>query len=187
MSPEQKNILLKIAKDTITAAVKDEPVSIPKFDDEELNAKQGCFVTIKNHHRLRGCIGQFTSDVPLIQLVSQMAVSSSTSDPRFLNDPITPNELDQLDIEISVLSPLELTNDPLSLRLGVDGIYIQKGRQSGCFLPQVATETDWTKEEFLENCCAGKAGMSANAWKDPDTEVFLFTCDVFGNKFKNIK
>lgn len=187
MNTEQKNILLKTAKVTITSAVKGEPIKTPESEDKDLNVQQGCFVTIKNHHKLRGCIGQFTSDVPLIQLVSQMAVSSSTSDPRFYNDPITPNELDNLDIKISVLSPLKLTDDPLSLRLGVDGIYIQKGYQSGCFLPQVATETGWTKEEFLSNCCAGKAALSPDSWKDPDTEVFLFTCDVFGDKFNNIK
>ncbi len=115
-----------------------------------------------------------------------MATASATSDPRFFGNPVTPAELEDLDIEISVLSPLKKTDDPLSLRLGIDGIYIKRGCTSGCFLPQVATETGWNKEQFLSYCCAHKAGLSANAWKDPATEVYLFTAEVFGSPFKEI-
>jgi len=122
----------------------------------------------------------------LIELVAEMAKASATSDPRFFSDPITAEELDQLDIEISVLSPLQRTMDPLSLRLGVDGIYIKRGYATGCFLPQVATETGWSKEEFLSYCCSHKAGLPADAWKDPKTEVYLFTAEVFGAPFKEI-
>ncbi|MHC4726316.1 MAG: AMMECR1 domain-containing protein, partial [Planctomycetota bacterium] len=95
-------------------------------------------------------------------------------------------ELDQLDVEISVLSPLQKTSEPLNLQLGIDGIYIKKGRAAGCFLPQVATETGWSKEEFLSYCCSHKAGLAPDAWKDPETEVYLFTADVFGADFKDI-
>ena len=91
-----------------------------------------------------------------------------------------------MDVEISVLSPLEKTSDPLSLRLGTHGIYIKRGCASGCFLPQVATETGWTKEEFLSYCCSHKAGLADDAWKDPKTEVFLFTADIFGAAFKDL-
>jgi len=115
-----------------------------------------------------------------------MAKASATGDPRFFANPITPGELKELDIEISVLSPLQRTDDPMSLRLGVDGIYIKRGRASGCFLPQVATETGWSKEEFLSYCCAHKAGLAADAWKEPGTQVYLFTADVFGVEFKDI-
>jgi AmmeMemoRadiSam system protein A len=115
-----------------------------------------------------------------------MAKASATGDPRFFADPITPRELDHLDVEISVLSPLERTDDPLSLRLGVDGIYIKKGRASGCFLPQVATETGWSKEEFLSYCCSHKAGLAPDAWKDPGTDVYLFTAEVFGSLFTDL-
>ncbi len=115
-----------------------------------------------------------------------MAVSSATKDTRFFNDVITVAEMDQLDIEISVLSRLKHTDDPLSLRPGVDGIYIKNGFASGCFLPQVATETGWSKEEFLSQCCAHKAGLPPQAWQDEDTEVYLFTADVFGASFKEI-
>ena len=91
-------------------------------------------------------------------------------------------ELQEIDIEISVLSPLEKTDDPLSLELGKHGIYIKKGFAGGCFLPQVATETGWNKEQFLSQCCGGKAGLPPDAWKQADTEVFLFTAEVFGEK-----
>jgi len=113
--------------------------------------------------------------------VREMAIAA-TRDQRFLMNPITPGELDQIDIEISVLSPLEKTDDPLSLELGKHGIYIKRGWSSGCFLPQVATETGWSKEEFLSRCCGGKAGLTAEAWREPDTEVFLFTAEIFGEK-----
>ena len=186
MNDAQKQTLLKVARDTVEAVIKNRPTQTPKSDDPELNEPCGCFVTLKNQGRLRGCIGQFTSESPLIELVAEMARASATGDPRFFADPITANELEQLDVEISVLSPLQLTDDPLSLRLGIDGIYIKKGHTSGCFLPQVATETGWSKEEFLSYCCAHKAGLAADAWKDQNTEVYLFTAEVFGSEFKDI-
>ena len=186
MNDDQKQTLLKVARDTVEAVIKQQKITTPESDDPELNAPCGCFVTLKNRGRLRGCIGQFTSDSPLIELVAEMARASATGDPRFLDDPITVRELEKLDVEISVLSPLQKTDDPLSLRLGVDGIYIRRGRASGCFLPQVATETGWSKEEFLSYCCAHKAGLAADAWKDPKTQVYLFTADVFGADFEDI-
>jgi AmmeMemoRadiSam system protein A len=186
MDDKQKQTLLKVARDSVEAVVMKKSPPKTQSDDPDLNAPCGCFVTLKNRGRLRGCIGQFTSDCPLIELVAQMAKAAATSDPRFLSDPIQPRELEKLDIEISVLSPLERTDDPLSLRLGVDGIYIKRGLFSGCFLPQVATETGWTKEQFLSYCCAHKAGLAPDAWKDPQTEVYLFTAEAFQADFKNL-
>jgi AmmeMemoRadiSam system protein A len=186
MNEAEKEALLKVARDTVEAVITGSSIEMPRSDDPELNAHCGCFVTLKNRGRLRGCIGQFTSDKALIELVADMAKASATSDPRFFDDPITVSELEKLDVEISVLSPLKRTDKPLSLRLGTDGIYIKRGRASGCFLPQVATETGWSKEEFLSYCCSHKAGLRAEAWKDPDTEVYLFTADVFGAEFKEI-
>jgi len=186
MNEMQRQTLLKVAKDTVEAVINGRSIALPKSDDIELNAHCGCFVTLKNHDRLRGCIGQFTSEGPLIELVAEMAKASATGDPRFFADPITAGELKDLDVEISVLSPLRRTDNPLSLRLGIDGIYIKRGRASGCFLPQVATETGWSKEEFLSYCCAHKAGIAADAWKKPETEVYLFTAEVFGATFEDI-
>jgi len=186
MNDTQRHTLLKLARDTVKAVVSGGQPPAPTSDDPELNAPCGCFVTLKNRGRLRGCIGQFTSDRPLIELVVEMAKASATSDPRFLTNPILPREFEHLDVEISVLSPLEQTDDPLSLRLGIDGIYIKKGFASGCFLPQVVDETGWTKEEFLSCCCSHKAGLPEDAWKDPETEVYLFTAEVFGADFKDL-
>jgi len=184
MNDMQKQTLLKTARDTVEAVITGGSIRKPQSDDAELNAHCGCFVTLKNKGRLRGCIGQFTSESPLIELVVEMAKASATGDPRFFAEPITADELERLDIEISVLSPLQQTDEPLSLRLGIDGIYIKRGCASGCFLPQVAEETGWSKEEFLSYCCAHKAGLPAEAWKDAETEVYLFTADVFGSEFE---
>jgi AmmeMemoRadiSam system protein A len=186
MNEPQRHVLLQVVRDAIAAAVVGARPGVATSDDPELQRHCGCFVTIKNHGRLRGCIGQFTSERPLIEQVVETAVASATSDPRFLTHPVTADELESLDLEISVLSPLQRTNDPLSLRLGTDGIYIRHGLASGCFLPQVATETGWTKEEFLSYCCTHKAGLPADAWKDPETQVFLFSAEVFGAVWKEI-
>ncbi|HAL44439.1 MAG: hypothetical protein A2Y12_08250 [Planctomycetes bacterium GWF2_42_9] len=178
MTEEQKKQLLTVAREAVKVAVSGKKPAKPASDDPVLNAHCGCFVTLKNRGELRGCIGMFISNKPLIELVSEMAVASSTKDSRFFGDRITPKEVKELDIEISVLSPLQKTDNPLNLRLGIDGIYIRNGYASGCFLPQVAEETGWSKEEFLSYCCSHKAGLPADAWKDKDTEVYLFTAEI---------
>jgi len=179
MDAAQRQILLAIARETVRATVAGTPPPAPQSDDPALAACCGCFVTLKSRGRLRGCIGQFTSDQPLIELVVEMAEASASKDPRFFDHPLTVRDLSNLEIEISVLSPLECTDNPLNLQLGVHGIYIKRGYAAGCFLPQVATETGWTKEEFLSFCCSHKAGLPPDAWKDPQTEVYLFTAEVF--------
>jgi len=186
MDETQRQTLLAIARDTVRAVVAGGPRPQPQSDDPALTAPCGCFVTLKCRGRLRGCIGQFTSDRPLIELVTEMAEASAAKDPRFFDYPLTAQDLRHLDIEISVLSPLERTADPLDLRLGVDGIYIRRGYAAGCFLPQVAEETGWSKEEFLSQCCSHKAGLPPDAWKDPQTEVFVFTAEVFGASTRDI-
>ena len=181
MDDQQKQALLGVARTVIERCVKGQRPGNFESDDAMLNEKRGCFVTIHNHGDLRGCIGNFQPDTTLLDTVVAMA-AAATRDSRFLHHPITPAELNKIDIEISVLSPLEKTDDPLSLELGVHGIYIVRGYAAGCFLPQVATETGWSKEEFLGNCCSHKAGLAAEAWKDSATEVFLFTAEIFGDK-----
>jgi len=181
MTDKQKQSLLQVVRKVIESTVRGEPVSEFESEDPLFNEKRGCFVTIHNHGQLRGCIGRFEPDEILIRVLREMAVSA-TRDPRFTMNPVTPAELKEIDIEISVLSPLEKTDDPLSLELGKHGIYIKKGFAGGCFLPQVATETGWDKEQFLSQCCAGKVGLPPDAWKQSDTQVFLFTAEVFGEK-----
>ncbi len=178
MQPQQRQTLLRVAREVIEAVVQGQSPPRHELSEPIFAEHCGCFVTIKNRGRLRGCIGTFVAEAPLLRSVEQMA-QAATRDPRFPLDPITPEELGQIDIEISVLSPLEKTLEPLSLELGKHGIYIRRGFNTGCFLPQVATETGWSKEEFLSHCCAGKAGLEPDAWKKPDTEVLLFTAEVF--------
>jgi len=180
LSQAARQELLGIARQTVEAVVRGKRV--PEFNviDPELQERQGAFVTLKTGGRLRGCIGRFVSEKPLWQTVKLMAISSAVEDPRFIGMRIEPQELPQLKVEVSVLSRMEKTDDPLSIELGKHGIYVKRGTQTGCFLPQVATETGWTKEEFLSNCCSHKAGLAPNAWKDPATEVYVFTAEVLG-------
>lgn len=182
MDEQAKSILLDIAKKSIRAAIKQEPIPRVSCFHPDLQGNLGVFVTLKTYGQLRGCIGHFESDKPLYQMVSETAVSSATEDPRFEHKRITVSELDQLDIEISVLSSLKRMSNPLDFELGKHGIYIRKGFCAGCFLPQVATDTGWSKEEFLSNCCSYKAGLPANAWKQKDTEMYIFTTQIIEEK-----
>jgi AmmeMemoRadiSam system protein A len=173
--------MLQLARKTLEAELSSEPLpSVEPYGCQDV-AHSGAFVTLKNEGRLRGCIGTFSPSGTLPETIREMTVASS-KDPRFFDDMITAAELDQLEIQISVLSPLERTSDPLSLELGEHGIYIVSGARTGCFLPQVATEVGWSKEEFLSHCCCDKAGLAADAWRNPDTEVHLFTAEVFGEE-----
>jgi len=182
LSEPEKKELLEIARSTIRTYLENHQV--PPVDLESLSLalknKAGAFVTLKKHGELRGCIGHFEADNPLYSIVQQMAVASSTQDSRFL--PVTPAELKSIDIEISVLTPMQKISDVHSIRLGVDGIYIRKGFRSGTFLPQVATETGWKLDEFLGHCARDKAGIGWDGWKDKDAEIFVYQAFVFGEK-----
>lgn len=179
MNTQEKKVMLTAARAAMEAAVRGESVPVCDASEPILEERRGVFITLRSGERLRGCIGRFTPSEPLRELIPEMAVAAATEDPRFAADRITPEQLPDVTVEISVLSPLEKTDDPLSIELGVHGIYIRSGFRSGCFLPQVAIETGWTKEEFLSNCAAHKAGLPPDAWRHPDTEVLIFTAEVF--------
>ena len=182
LSEQSRLKLLDIARRTVEAVVKKQPLPAFQADDPELQGQQGAFVTLKTAGHLRGCIGHFTSEKPLWQTVQEVAVLSAAEDPRFWGMRLRPEELAEMEIEISVLSPLQKIDNPLNIELGKHGIYIRRGGRTGCFLPQVATETGWSKEEFLSNCCAHKAGLPPDAWKDPATEVLVFTAEIVSSK-----
>lgn len=177
LSDQEKIRLLEIARNTVNGYVRNK--KIPKVDksllSENLNLHAGAFVTLKKKGALRGCIGRFTATVPLYQVVQEMAVASATQDYRF--SPVQANEIDGLEIEISVLSPMKRISGMEELELGRDGIYIKKGGAAGTFLPQVATETGWTKEEFLGHCAQDKAGIGWDGWKD--AELYTYEAIVF--------
>jgi len=177
---EQKKSLLDLVRKILETTLAGQPVNNYESQDDLFNENRGCFVSLHNQGQLRGCIGQFQPNQPLIQTIRQMAIAA-TQDSRFTHNPITLAELPSIEIELSILTPLKETSGPLSLELGTDGIYITKGHQSGCFLPQVATETGWTQEQFLQHCCQDKAGLPPNAWQDPQTTTHLFQAEIFND------
>jgi MEMO1 family protein len=183
ISLKDKQELLKIARTSIEMQIRDnkKPDFNPGGYSKTLMAPAGAFVTLKEHGELRGCIGRFTSDEPLYKVIREMAIASATQDNRF--DPVAENEIVRLEIEISVLSPMKKINSIDEIVLGKHGIYIKKGWSSGTFLPQVATETGWNKEEFLGHCARDKAGIGWNGWKD--AEIYIYSAEVFSEKEVN--
>jgi AmmeMemoRadiSam system protein A len=151
---------------------------VPDFtvESQALMEKKGAFVTLKKGGQLRGCIGHIKGVKPLYRIVREMAVAAAFHDPRF--NPVTEAELPELEIEISVLTPLRQITDVEEIEVGKHGILIEKGVQSGLLLPQVATEYGWDRKTFLEHTCR-KAGLSTDAWKDKETRICTFCAEVF--------
>jgi AmmeMemoRadiSam system protein B/AmmeMemoRadiSam system protein A len=178
ISNEDKKFLLKLARETITKYVKKG--SIPEIDPssltESVKTPCGAFVTLNKNHILRGCIGRFEPGLPLWKVVQTMAVAAATQDHRF--SPVQPNEISLLEIEISVLTPMKRIKSADEFILGKQGIYMKQGNSSGTFLPQVATQTGWSKEEFLGHCAQDKAGLGWNGWKT--AELYTYEALVFG-------
>jgi AmmeMemoRadiSam system protein A len=133
-------------------------------------------VSLHKDGRLRGCIGQIHARQPLVRTVAEMAVAAAFEDPRF--PPLRREELRDIDIEISVLTPLRRITDVGQIQVGTHGIYLRRGGYSGLLLPQVATEWGWDRNTFLEHTCE-KAHLSKDAWKDGETEIYIFSADVF--------
>ncbi len=176
LTSEARQALIRLARQSIEAAVRGEPLPSVPTGLPELGEPRGAFVTIKRQQRLRGCIGYTQPIGPLAETVQQAAVSSALHDPRFR--PVVPDELGSLDLEISVLSRPAVVSDPAAIVVGTHGLIIQKGRASGLLLPQVATEYGWDRETFLEEVCQ-KAGLPPATWRDPDAKLYSFTAEVF--------
>jgi AmmeMemoRadiSam system protein A len=178
LTAQERAALVALARAAVEAEIAGKgPPSSPK-PQGILAQELGCFVTLTNHGHLRGCIGTFQPQGPLGEMIVEMARAASR-DGRFAYDPITPRELPDVKVEVSILSPLETTDKPLDLQVGTHGIYIIRGGASGCFLPEVATDMGWDARQFLDECCAGKAGLPPNAWELPGTKVYLFTSEKF--------
>jgi AmmeMemoRadiSam system protein A len=171
---EEKRILLQTARESIRAALHGDEAHVPD-GTENLRTACGAFVTLRSAGRLRGCIGNVTPEQPLIEAVWELARSSAFRDPRF--PPLMEGELPEVEIEISVLTPLEPI-DPQEVRVGTHGLLMRNGLRSGLLLPQVPVEQGWDRESFLTHTCY-KAGMSGACWEDPDTEILAFTAIVF--------
>lgn len=181
LSQEAKKELLSISRSAIEQYL--ERGNISKFEkfkikNPALLKPGGAFVTLKKDGFLRGCIGRLTSDTPLGETVAQMAIEAAFGDPRF--PPLTKEELPNIEIEISVLSPLKKINDPFSeIEIGKHGVVVRKGSHSGVFLPQVAKENNWDLETFMNELCLNKAGLEKEAWKTGTVEIYTFEAQVF--------
>ncbi len=172
-----KKALLKLARNTITEYLSKGEYTTPDLDklSSNLLTHAGAFVTLTKNGELRGCIGNFSEADPLYKTVQEMAIAAATEDTRFM--PVVSSEVPKLEIEISVLTPMKKIKSIDEIILGKHGIYIKKGMRGGTFLPQVATGTGWTKEEFLGHCAQDKAGIGWNGWKDAD--IYTYEALVF--------
>lgn len=189
LAEREKKFLLEIARRAVVAAVERrdflenplDQVGGASFPNSELRsdlllAPAGAFVTLHRGSRLRGCIGQLAGRDPLVQVIASSARAAALEDPRFA--PLSPEELADIDIEISVLSPLAEIS-PAEIVAGKHGLLVSRGSNRGVLLPQVAGQFHWTAQRFLEETCV-KAGLDPSAWKDSETRVQAFTAEVFG-------
>lgn len=182
ITEQHRRILLDAARMAIREALRGNfRYRIPGTKDPVLLMPAGCFVTLHDMstHRLRGCIGRLQTADPLIKTVHETA-QSACQDPRFRMNPVTVAELPRLDIEISILTPLQPAAGPLDFDPLQDGIYLICRGRNGTFLPQVARETGWTREQLLERLCTDKMGLPADAWRDPDARLLKYQVTVIG-------
>ena len=177
LSDADKKALKDIAFNSIRDSLDGKSIAQPTLTSylSPLTSKCGTFVSLHKHGHLRGCIGHFGEDYPLYEIVAEMARAAAFEDPRFM--PVTRDELDDLDIEISVLTPMRRIQGLDEFELHRHGIYIKKGYRSGTFLPQVADEVNWTKEEFVGHCSQDKAGLGWDGWRD--AELYVYEAIIF--------
>ena len=184
----EQRFLLRIARNSICHEMAKRHPGVPlehcsdgaeSVPDTPFNQKGGAFVTLRIDGELRGCIGYIEYDGPVRVVVEEVAHKAAFGDPRF--NPLDPAELDRVNIEISVLTPMRRITRAEEIRIGRDGLVIEHRGHRGLLLPQVATEYDWTVEQFLENTCR-KAGLPATAWRDPHAALYAFSAEVFCEK-----
>jgi AmmeMemoRadiSam system protein A len=179
LSVVDKKFLVELVKSTIAVELNLIYPEPERMVSGRLQAPMGAFVTLRQKGELRGCIGNIISDQPLEETIKRMAIESAFYDPRF--EPLSADEFNQTDVEISILSPIDKVNDIQEIEVGLHGIIIKQGRSQGLLLPQVAVEYQWNRTEFLEHTCQ-KAGLPRNAWKNPRTEIFYFSALVFSEE-----
>lgn len=179
-TPQQQRDLLNFTRAAIRRALGEE-VTLPPLDDPAFDIHAGCFVSLHrlDTHRLRGCIGLIRSDDPLRDSVAEMA-DAVLRDSRFSDNPVHLGELPELDLEVSVLSPFEPAQNTLDFDPLEHGIYLTYVGRAGLFLPQVARETGWTRQQLLERLCTEKMGLPANCWQQPEARLSRFSAYVIG-------
>ena len=175
LTHDEKCQLLSLASEAISSQIIGSPANPLEITSDKLFQKLGCFVTIKVNDKLRGCIGNLISDKPLYLLVQEMAIAAATKDPRFY--PMKKKDLDDFDLEISVLSPLHKIENFEEIQVGVHGIYLEKDSHRGVLLPQVAIEYGWDRTVFLNQTCI-KAGLPSDGWHE-GADIYIFSAEVF--------
>ena len=179
LNQTERTTLLELARSSIARRLGLEGREVDHPASTKLSVSSGAFVTLHKKGRLRGCIGRFTSTGPVTETVQEMAQAAAFEDPRF--PPLERGELADVDLEISVLTPMRRVDSIEEIEVGKHGIYMIRGMNRGVLLPQVATEHHWDRQTFLENTCL-KAGLPQNAWQDGKTEIYVFSAEVFGEK-----
>jgi uncharacterized protein len=184
LSEQDGKFLVELARKAINVYLTEGQIlKIPENTDPKLKENMGVFVTLNSGNDLRGCIGYPEPVMPLVNAVVDAAISAATRDPRF--NPLTTDELNQIKVEVSVLTQPELikVEEPIdyldNLIIGEDGLIIEKGPYKGLLLPQVATDWGWNKEEFLANTCM-KAGLKPECWYNDDVKIYKFSSEIFG-------
>jgi AmmeMemoRadiSam system protein A len=181
LSDSEQKTLLKVARDTLEMWIREcKKPDLPEVEGNLL-AETGAFVTLHKKGQLRGCIGNMVGQGPLVETIQNMAIAASTEDPRF--NKMVEEELSDIDIEISVLSPMKRIKDTNDIEVGKHGILLGKGWNRGVLLPQVAIEYGWDRETFLRQTCL-KAGLAPDDWKDPETIIEIFSAQIFSELYK---
>ena len=175
ISAADQEVLFRVARESLEAHLKGEKAALPQATSQTLSQPSGVFVTLHRGGRLRGCIGYLEAMKPLLAAVQEMAVAAAFQDPRF--PPLRQDELADLDVEISVLSPMCQIKHIEEIQVGRDGIYLERDPCRGLLLPQVATEYGWDRTTFLKQTCV-KSGLPPDAWEDPATRIFIFSAKI---------
>ena len=176
LSEDDRKKMLRAARNAVTDCVQNNDV-IPSIELKEMNYEpMGVFVTLRKKGELRGCIGYVEGIKPLDEAISEMSEAAATRDPRF--PPLSESELQDVEIEISLLSPPEKIDSPDSIEIGKHGLIVKQGIRKGLLLPQVATENNWDRQTLLEHTCL-KANLLSNAYLSDETEIYVFTAEVF--------
>ncbi len=178
LDDSDKAALLKLARTTLEAHFADESTPACPSSRKALTEEKGAFVSLHRGEELRGCIGQLYPDKNLGKVVQHCVLSAALEDMRFL--PVAQDEVNDLNIEISVLSPFRRVQNIEEIEVGRHGLYVVQGRFRGLLLPQVATQYRWDRKRFLEQTCL-KAGLPGSAWQDPRTIIHTFEADVFSD------
>ena len=181
LTADERRALLDLARATIRSALHGETgKTIQPPADSALLVPCGSFVSLHElqAHRLRGCVGRLDASQPLWKSVHASAISV-LEDPRFVSDPVTLKELPNLEIEISVISPMQ-PGKPLEFDVESEGIYLTHHGRSGCFLPQVARETGWSREQLLNRLCSEKLDLAPTAWREPGAKLMTFSTLLIG-------